>query len=837
MGRPFNLRCALAGPARARRKYFGPVYLATTLLYPCALVALCLGTGLLVERAAGERIAAGLLLPLGAAGLIAVSQLMTLVYPLAPATPYLMAALALAGFCAGRRRLRAAALGRRVRTSLPAVSLLAYLLALAPVLAVGRPSFSSFMALADSAVHMAGADFLIRHGQHFAHLDLRNSYGQFINDYYSSSYPSGADTLFGGSAGLLGLPLIWAFQPFNAFMLALAAGPALLIARCLGLVGLWAALAALAATLPALVYAYALLGSVKEITAVPLILALGALVVEHRAWLHGSARGVLPFALLIGAGLSALGVAFGVWALPGAIVTAALLVSGRASRARRRSDALLVATGAAVVLIAGLATWLRLRGSVAVAQGIASTSNPGNLHRPLRASQSLGIWVGGSYKLHPRGSAGALTDALIAVALGAALLGAWQALRTRAFALAAWICLMLIAWPLVALSAGTWAGAKALMLTSPVVVLLAWGGVAALRSLRPRVARMLLAPALAFALLGGVLVSDAMQYHASNLAPTARYEELASLDARFAGEGPTLFTDFDEYSLYELRDLDVGGPDFVYPPPALAALAGGYGRPVRLDRAPLGALASYPLIVTRREPAATRPPAAYRMVFQGAYYQVWRRRRDAPPALRHVPLAGPPARQCRLIGALAARPQGARAAATEPRLAAAPTPVAVRVDLAGSRHPHDWGHERGALVMNHPGTLSASLRVPRTGVWQLWLQGQLMPDVRVALDGHPPATVAGQLSGNSLVVDTVPPMLVRLGAGAHRLTLTRGGLTLSPGDGGAAVIDGIQLTPAAPTRLRTVAAGNWRALCGGDYGWVELVRAPRGGEPASAAGG
>ena len=67
-------------------------------------------------------------------------------------------------------------------------------------------------------------------------------------------------------------------------------------------------------------------------------------------------------------------------------------------------------------------------------------------------------------------------------------------------------------------------------------------------------------------LTAGVLVSDARQYHVSNLAPTSRYEELARLNSRFAGAGPALFTDFDEYSLYVLRDLDVGGPDFVYPP-------------------------------------------------------------------------------------------------------------------------------------------------------------------------------------------------------------------------------------------------------------------------------
>ena len=91
------------------------------------------------------------------------------------------------------------------------------------------------MALADSAVHIAGADYLLHHGQHYAHLDLRNSYGQVINDYYNSNYPSGADTLFGASALLMGLPLIWAFQPFNAFVLAIASGPAWLLARAGGL--------------------------------------------------------------------------------------------------------------------------------------------------------------------------------------------------------------------------------------------------------------------------------------------------------------------------------------------------------------------------------------------------------------------------------------------------------------------------------------------------------------------------------------------------------------------------------------------------------------------------
>ena len=168
---------------------------------------------------------------------------------------------------------------------------LAYVAALAPVLFAGRPSFSSYGVLTDSAFHMLGADFLIRHGQDYSHLDLRNSPGQYLNDYYNTYYPSGADTLFGGSALLVRVPLIWAFQPFNAFMLALATGPAWVLVRRIGLDGWLAALATLTITLPALVYGYELIASVKEITSLPLILALGALVVLHPRWLRGPPRG------------------------------------------------------------------------------------------------------------------------------------------------------------------------------------------------------------------------------------------------------------------------------------------------------------------------------------------------------------------------------------------------------------------------------------------------------------------------------------------------------------------------------------------------------------------
>jgi hypothetical protein len=756
------------------------------------LAALCLGGGLLVDRCCGALLPAPLLPAVGAAALIAVSQLTTYAHVIAPATPYVMAAVALAGFVLAWKRTQSLAWRAREQPWPAIAGVLVYAIALAPVLLAGRPTLSSYMALADSAVHIMGADFLMHHGQDYAHLDLRNSYGQFINDYYNMSYPSGADTLFGGSAFLLRLPLIWAFQPFNAFILATASGPAWVLARRIRLDAPLAALAAVTAVLPALVYAYELFGSVKEITALTMILTLGCLVVLHRDWLGATPARAVPFALVVAAGLSALGAAFGAWALT--------------------AVAVLVVIALREILV-GVLNPTRLLLT-------AATSNAGNLHTPLRAIQVFGVWLRGSYKLAPTGAALHLTHGLIVVTLIAALLGAVHLLRIRAYPLAAWLGCMLLAWLAVSESVTTWAGAKTLMLTSPVVMLLAWGGVAALRvSSLPLLSRAgVWLPALAIA--GGVLASDALQYHSSNLAPTARYEELASLNSRFADRGPTLFTDFDEYSMYELRALDVGGPDFVYPPPALAGLARGYGYPVHLDRAEPAALVSYPLIITRRDPSASRPAAAYSLIWQGAYYQVWRRRLGARTAVAHIALDGSASLQCARIARLVgpAAPPGAR-------LIAAATPEIVKIGLALSPHPARWGHQRAGLVMTTPGRLSAAFSVPAPGAWDVWLQGQLMPTVDLALDGHPLASLGGQLSGNSLVADTLPPLRVGLSAGRHLLTVTRPGSTLAPGDGGSAVLDAIFLTPAASDAqpLSTTPAAGWQALCGRRYDWIELV--------------
>ncbi len=799
------------------------MFVLTALVYPCVLALLCTGAGLLVDRASGGWLPGMLLPAVGVAALIACSQLSTYITVAAPATPYALAALAMAGFALGWRRVRTLAQGWRRHGWRLTVGALAYLIALAPVLLAGRPTFSSYQSLTDSALHMMGADYLMRHGQNYAHLDLRNSYGQYIHDYYATGYPSGADTLFGGSAFLLGLPLIWAFQPFNAFVLATASGPAWALARRMGLTGGWTAIAALSATLGALVYGYELIGSVKEIVALVMILTLGALVTLHARWLwrRGGVGTVAP-AVVLAAGVSALGVGFGAWGLAAGVVVGAVAV-GEVLAGRRSARALLVrvAVAGAVIVLGALSTWVNLAGSLHVAQSIASTSNPGNLSAQLRPVQTLGTWLTGSYEQVPLGAHLTLTYAIAAVTLIAAVLGALRIVCMGEYALAGWIGLTLAAGAGLAAYSTAWVNAKALVLSSSVLVLVAWAGIAALRApANPRAMRIaaLLAAA---ALAGGIAVSDAMQYHASDLAPTARYEELASLDKRFAGKGPVLFTAFDEYALYELRDLDVGGLEFTYPPVGLA-LTHGHGSPVDLDRVPPAAWGGYPLIVTPRDPLVSDPPSAYRLVWQGTYYEVWQRRPGAPPAIAHLGLPSTRVAPCASVARMA------RIAASHSgaQLIAASPPETVRLDIAGARHPA-WTYTHPGLEMTGAGELSTTFELPRAGTWELWLQGELMPSVQVSVDGRRIASIGGQLAGNPHNPDTMTPLRVRLASGRHRLTITRGGANLTPGDGGEAILHEIFLTPASEPDVDTLHVtppSRWRDLCGRRLDWIEVGR-------------
>jgi hypothetical protein len=799
-------------------------FLMVVAVFPLLLAVLSLGAGLLVERAAGVRLPALLLPALGFAALVVVSQFTTWSSTLAPATPWVLLALALAGFALAWRdglleRVRGRASGWWFA---PAAGVAAYVTVSAPVLLAGRLTFPGYLLDSTGAIQLAGAERLLHYGRNFT--NGFPGYGATLVAYFGHGYPSGGHTVLGSVGWLSGQDLIWLYAPFQAVELALAALVLAFLARRAGLSRLTAAFTGWIAAIPALVYSYALMGSIKELTVLPLLLLMGSFIALARELARSSVRAVLPFAVTAAAALGAIGIAASPWIAlfgVGALAFAAPELLRRRAGKRAFAGGAVALGGATVVL--GLPTLGPLSTSLTLARSLqgsnpAAAADPGNLLRPLRFVQTLGMWLGESHRVDPRYLN--QTYVLIGIVIACIGLGLIWLVRRGAWSLLAFVAGSFVVWDFLTKRGTEWTDAKVLMLLSPVVMLVALIGAFGLVGQR-RIEGALLAGVVAL----GVLGSDALAYHATGLAPTERYTELGAIGQRFAGQGPTLLTDFDEYDTYLLRHSQVDGPGFAHHGAILLTGGAGplYGHSYDVDQLTQQSVQRFSLIVMRRSPSWSRPPGNFALAWKGPSYEVWRRVGPAPRV--HIslggglqPVATPP---CHQIGDLArtAIRDGAR-------LTAATRPANLVVDLTRAGHsanaiPLADSEGLPELAVVGPARIEVGVRVSKPGRYLLWLGGNVDRPLHVLLDGRlvgAPTEIFGG-DANKYLVATL-----NLGAGKHDLQLVRGGGSLRPGDNASTVVDGVIFEPLAAEResLITVAPTSWRSLCGRPMDWIEI---------------
>ena len=171
-------------------------------------------------------------------------------------------------------------------------------------------------------------------------------------------------------------------------------------------------------------------------------------------------------------------------------------------------------------------------------------------------------------------------------------------------------------------------------------------------------------------------------------------------------------------------------------PGIAAAGAAGLRLPVVRPRRPDARLRQgVPIIVLRRSPAASRPPANYRMTYRNAYYEVWRRG-ARPEVMDHLPLQALDQAsvepKCEDITRSPAR-QSPASGSWRPRR------PPVRLDPLQARRSASWRphpFRAGRVITDGPGSSSARVEVEQGGRYRAWIAGTFGRPVEGLLDGR-----------------------------------------------------------------------------------------------------
>jgi hypothetical protein len=783
------------------------------LAFPLLLGLLGVGCGLLVERTAAIRLPGVLLAPLGFALIVVLSQIVTYWDATAELATLLVVAAAIAGIAMSRERLRTVRIDRWAAAAAGAV----FGIFAAPVVLSGQATFAGYTLLGDTSIHFSLIDHVMEHGRNVSGLPP-SSYEAAIDAYLDSAYPLGGHTALGAVRPLTGQDVAWVFQPYLAVLAALTALSIYAIVLPVASSRAWSAFVACISAQPALAFAYSLQGSVKEIATIWILALLVALVPVTLSGNGGGLRRLAPLAVATSASIGILSLAVAPWLGPLlGVAFLGLLVKRRfASNLRTLKEAagFVIATAALSFPTLALSeTFVR------ATKGVVTAPNElGNLAGPLDKLQLFGIWPSGDYRFEPGDASLELTYVLIAVAAAAALVGIAWALRARAFGPLLFLGVSLVGWGYATARGSPWADAKALAIASPAVMVVVLLGSVALARLGRKLGATVLAGAIAF----GVVWSNALAYHDVDLAPRDRLVELKTVGERISGQGPTLYTEFEEFAKHFLREGDPTGWSEAW---KRSAKGGRFGFSEDIDQLPLDYVLGHRALVLRRSPSISRPPAAYERTFTGDYYEVWQRTLPLR-VTAHLQLGdaiqASAAPRCSRLRRLAE--QGAR---KRLRIAYVPRPSSAYFVPARAGFPSAWqvdGADPLTLRPVGPGRIDGEVVTRIAGRHRVWIQGSFGRGYDIRIDGKPAGKIKYELNprGQYGLAGTVT-----LAPGRHVVTLVRGGGDLRPGNGGGNRLLGpVALSPVGSEAraVRFSRSRDPRILCRRALDWVELVR-------------
>lgn len=799
------------------------------LLAPIFLVLLSFGAGLLLVLRGRKSVNFTVVTSLGFLVIAVAGSLLTISTFTAPHTAVIIGVFALFGLVIGIVRLRPLI---AVDFASLWAGFFTYLAFGLPIIASGNPTWAGWVKLDDPATFLAITDRLMSVGRTSPDPVL-STYSRVIQTIFDPvgaghfSYPVGSFMPFGVTAKLTRVEGAWFFQPYMALSGALVAMLFVLVlrkfvSRKIPLV-LFATFASLAST----IYSYVMWGAIKEIVILIPIVLFAFMIFEPRT--DPTSKKNYLYAFVSALGMYFIGGAAGFgFILP--VLFIAILVRLFSKNPRL---AYTMMGGLAVVLV--VVTYFLRVGNNAIANIlIPIIGDTGNLSRALKLTQIVGIWPASDFRMDPIYPN--LTRFTIFVAVAFMLAGLYFSVKRSL-----WIVPSLLVATLAVVAnsyfwGGIWLTGKAIAVASPIFLLgSAVGAIELWRFLSKGQkfsgGKFKLQYPMAFLVLlvgSGVFASDLMTYKNVWLAPYSQVNELRNIGMKFAGQEPTLMTEYSVFgSRYFLRDMEAEAASElrVHVIPTRDGNQVPKGFAADIDLFDNSTIDYFKMLVLRKSPTASRPPLNYELAWSGQHYEVWKRvdknvliKSTLPLGNNFYPGIIP---TCEEVSSYLSR-------MTEgDRVFVAYRKNVYVVNFADGDLPATWYPTNpftGGVDRVGSGGFSRSFTVGETDQYDLSIAGSFPGLLKILVDGVQVFSGRSIIEANTYLTNTLTS--IKLAGGSHTLTVLYDKPASLPGGDVDARFGPIFLSTqnAGDVKVNLVPTSKLTQLCNRNLDWIAIAQ-------------
>lgn len=796
---------------------------------PIFLLLLSFGVGLLLPFFIRRPINFVVATALGFLVIAILGSLLTISTLIAPHTALIIGVLSLTGFILGFARLRS--LVNFDFASMWA-GVLTYLAFGLPVIASGNPTWAGWVKLDDPGTFLAITDRLMSVGRTTPEL-VTSTYSRVIQTIFDPvgaghfSYPVGSFIPFGVTAKLTRVESAWFFQPYMSISAALVAMLFVLILRSYTSNKILLVLIATGATIASTIYSYVMWGAIKEIVILIPIVLFAITIFETQK--DPKRKDNYLFAFVAATGMYFIGGAAGFgFILPTFFVAVLLKLFSR-----NRILAYFAVGGLAATL--AVVTYFLRAGNNAVANIlIPIIGDTGNLSRALKLTQVAGIWPSQDFRMDPLHPL--LTSLMIITATAFVLAGLYFSIKRSL-----WIVpsLLIATLAVVANSyfwGGIWLTGKAIAVASPVFLLCAGIGAVELwrfahnarRFTWGRLKLHYLVSVLVVLVGSGVFISDFITYKNVWLAPFSQVDELRKIGHQFAGEGPTLMTEYSVFgSRYFLRDMDAEAVSElrVHVIPARDGSQVPKGFAADIDLFDHSTIDYFKILVLRKSPTASRPPLNYELAWSGQHYEVWRRvdrnvliKSTLPLGNNFYPAIVPTCDQVSTY--LSTMVEG-------DKVFVAHRDKDYVIDFADGDLPSTWYPTNpftGGVDRVGSGGFSRSFTLDDTDTYDLSIAGSFPGLLKILVDGVNVFSGRSMVEQNSFLTNTLAS--VKLAGGRHTVTVLYDKPALLPGGDVDSRFGPIFLSTqnAGDVKVTEVSTSRLDQLCTRNLDWIAIAQ-------------